>query len=133
MKFLSLQVLEVVSENFTEGVETVSFMVQLKARHNSEYKESEKRQEFCRALAKSIQEANSSFAPDLKDPSLVINIDILQKVGCISLLPHFKRFKKYNPEQFAEPVSSVPLRELLIPSHSGVEPQTIQHLSSRIK
>ena len=102
------------AENYTEGVETVSFMLQLKARHNSEYKESEKRQEFCRALAKSIQEANPSLVPDLKDPSVVINIDILQKVGCISLLPHFKRFKKYNPEQFAEPVSTTSYPGLMV-------------------
>ena len=97
--------LEVLAENYVEGVETVSFMIQLKSRRNDEYGDCEKRQEFCRSLAKSIQEANSSFVPDLKDPFLVVNIDILQKVGCISLLPHFKRFKKYNPEQFAEPVS----------------------------
>lgn len=47
-----------------------------------------------------IQEVNADFVPDLKEPELVINIDVLQKVCCVSLLPHFARFKKYNPEQF---------------------------------
>ncbi|XP_003746824.1 THUMP domain-containing protein 1 [Galendromus occidentalis] len=108
---ISKKVLEILAENFSEGMETITFMVQLKARHNNEYKESAKRQDFCRKLAESIQEANSSFVPDLKDPSLVVNVDVLQKVCCISLLPHYKRFKKYNPEQFVEPLTEKPQDE----------------------
>ncbi|XP_022668722.1 THUMP domain-containing protein 1-like isoform X1 [Varroa jacobsoni] len=97
---VSKKVLEVLEEQHPAVLSKISFFVQLKARHNSEYNSSEARRAFCMELAKKVQEWNCDFVPELKEPELVINIDILQKVCCISLLPHFARFKKYNPEQF---------------------------------
>ncbi|OQR75667.1 THUMP domain-containing protein 1-like, partial [Tropilaelaps mercedesae] len=94
------QVLEVLEEQFPVVLSKIAFLVQIKARHNNEYNSSDVRRAFCFNLATKIKEWNCDFVPELKEPELVVNIDILKKICCISLLPHFGRFKKYNPEQF---------------------------------
>lgn len=69
-----------------------SFAVNFKARNNA----SIGRTEVINTLAAMIHAKNPSIKADLKNPEVVINVDIIGQICCLSVLPEYYRFKKYN-------------------------------------
>ncbi|XP_045131443.1 THUMP domain-containing protein 1-like [Portunus trituberculatus] len=70
-----------------------SFYIAIKVRNNS----SIERESLKASLITVVSEAHSANTPELKDPEVVVNIDVIKNVCCISLLPgYFTKYCKYN-------------------------------------
>lgn len=70
-----------------------SFYIAIKVRNNS----SVERESLKTSLITAVSEAHSANTPELKDPEVVVNIDVIKNVCCISLLPgYFTKYCKYN-------------------------------------
>ncbi|XP_013784763.1 THUMP domain-containing protein 1-like [Limulus polyphemus] len=69
-----------------------SFAIIFKARHNN----SLSREEVIRAVLQVTKVKKPDWQPDLKDPLLVILVEVVQSVCCLSILKNYFFFRKYN-------------------------------------
>ncbi|KAK8743322.1 hypothetical protein OTU49_001375, partial [Cherax quadricarinatus] len=73
--------------------ESKTFYVVIKIRNNN----SVTREQLTTSLIKIIENANSKNTPDLKYPEVVLNVDVIKKICCLSFLPeYFTKYAKYN-------------------------------------
>lgn len=70
-----------------------SFYIAIKVKNNN----SVDRESLKASLITVVTEAHSANTPELKDPDVVVNIDVIKNVCCISFLPgYFTKYCKYN-------------------------------------
>lgn len=70
-----------------------SFYVVIKIRNNN----SVKREELTVSLVKIMQDVNPKNIPDMKTPEVVLNVDVIKNICCISFLPEYlTKYGKYN-------------------------------------
>ncbi|KAG0724624.1 THUMP domain-containing protein 1 [Chionoecetes opilio] len=70
-----------------------SFYIAIKVRNNN----SVEKESLKASLITVVSEARSANTPVLKDPGVVVNIDVIKNVCCISFLPgYFTKYCKYN-------------------------------------
>lgn len=77
-------------------------------------------------LAKLVTQKNAANRVDLKQPELAILIEIIRNICCISVLPDYYRFRRYNLMEIAgvdqtEPVVQGVEGVELVDSHSKDE------------
>ncbi|XP_045613767.1 THUMP domain-containing protein 1 homolog [Procambarus clarkii] len=73
--------------------ESKTFYVVIKIRNNTTLP----REQLTNALVQIIQDANSKNTPDLKYPDVVLNVDVIKNICCLSFLPgYFTKYAKYN-------------------------------------
>ncbi|XP_063606730.1 THUMP domain-containing protein 1-like [Penaeus indicus] len=73
--------------------ESKTYCIVSKIRNNSLIK----REDLTQSLISVLQGANSDNAPDLKTPDVVVNVDVIKNVCCLSILPgYFTPYCKYN-------------------------------------
>ncbi|XP_076326406.1 THUMP domain-containing protein 1 [Tachypleus tridentatus] len=75
-----------------ENITSPSFAVIFKARHNN----SLSREEVIRAVLQVTKVKKPNWQADLKDPLLVILVEVVQSVCCLSILKNYFFFRKYN-------------------------------------
>lgn len=84
--------LETLAKSYFEK-ESKTYCIVYKIRNNS----SIKRENLTQTLIDVLQAANSANAPDLKTPEVVINVEVIKNVCCLSILPgYFTPYCKYN-------------------------------------
>ncbi|KAK7068378.1 hypothetical protein SK128_002887 [Halocaridina rubra] len=82
---------EKLASNFSE--KSCSFSVVYKVRNNSSLKEGN----IVNDLVQILQNANPKNNPQLVNPEVVLSVDIIRNVCCLSILPHyFTKYAKYN-------------------------------------
>lgn len=70
-----------------------SFYIAIKVRNNN----SVKQESLKSSLITVVSEAHSGNTPELKDPEVVVNIDVIKNVCCMSFLPgYLTKYCKYN-------------------------------------
>lgn len=84
--------LETLAKSYFEE-ESKTYCIVSKIRNNSLIK----REDLTQSLISVLQGANSENAPDLKTPDVVVNVDVIKNVCCLSILPgYFTPYCKYN-------------------------------------
>lgn len=70
-----------------------SFYIAIKIRNNN----SVQQESLKSSLITVVSEAHSGNTPELKDPEVVVNIDVIKNICCISFLPgYLTKYSKYN-------------------------------------
>lgn len=70
-----------------------SFYIAIKVRNNN----SVQQESLKLSLITVVSEAHSGNSPELKDPEVVVNIDVIKNICCISFLPgYLTKYCKYN-------------------------------------
>ena len=70
-----------------------SFYIAIKTKNNN----SIERESLKASLITVVSDAHSANTPELKDPEVVLNIDVIKSICCISLLPgYLTKYCKYN-------------------------------------
>lgn len=93
---------------------TLTYLVAGKIRHNSSLFHNPMLQEIVQA----VKVAKPQWTGELRKPDLVLMLDVLHNVCCISLMPRYLEFRKYNllevtkpqqnPEKESHPAADVP-------------------------
>lgn len=70
-----------------------TFYIVIKIRNNN----SVKRDELTALLVKVMQDVNPKNTPDMKTPDVVLNVDVIKNICCLSILPEYlTKYGKYN-------------------------------------
>ncbi|XP_054159821.1 THUMP domain-containing protein 1-like [Oppia nitens] len=87
-------------ENYLEKEpkELLTFMVQCKVRNNSDVK----RQQMIDKVVAVVKRVRPEWKTDFTDPKLTINLEILNKICCLSLLKDYNKYCKYNLIEFSK-------------------------------
>jgi len=72
--------------------EELTFMIQCKVRNNSDMS----RMAIVESVALVIKKQLPKWKVNFDNPSIILNIEVLCKIGCASFLKNFVVFKKYN-------------------------------------
>ena len=64
------------------------------------------REEVIESLAHIVTDKNAAHKADLKHPKLAIIVEVVKGICCMSVLPDYERFKKYNIFELASPSRS---------------------------
>ncbi|XP_058237066.1 THUMP domain-containing protein 1 [Hemibagrus wyckioides] len=75
-----------------------SYQICFKSRNNS----SSKRDDIIKSIAGLVNRLNPKNKVDLTDPELSIIIEVIKSVCCVSVIPDYKRFRKYNLQEVAK-------------------------------
>ncbi|XP_064478976.1 THUMP domain-containing protein 1-like [Ornithodoros turicata] len=73
------------------------YLIVHRVRHNDQVKNAPLTSEMISV----VKEVKPNWVPDLREPQLVLMIDVLHKIGCISLLKGYFDYKKYNIHQLS--------------------------------
>lgn len=77
----------------------LGYLVAGKIRHNSSLQHNAMLQE----IVEVVKSAKPEWMGELRKPDLVIMLDVLQDVCCISLMPRYLEFRKYNLLEVTKP------------------------------
>lgn len=77
----------------------LGYLVAGKIRHNSSLQHNAMLQE----IVEVVKSAKPQWMGELRKPDLVIMLDVLQDVCCISLMPRYLEFRKYNLLEVTKP------------------------------
>lgn len=91
--------LETVLSDYSAGPEETRYLVVCRVRHNSEMKNAALTTE----MVEVVERVKPRWVPDLKNPELVVMIDVLQGISCVSLLKDYYDYKKYNLFELTKP------------------------------
>lgn len=72
--------------------EGTRYLIVPRVRHNDQLKNAPLTGEILQL----VKEAKPHWVPELKEPQVVLMIDVLHKVGCVSLMKDYFDYKKYN-------------------------------------
>ncbi|KAF7495979.1 THUMP domain-containing protein 1 [Sarcoptes scabiei] len=81
--------------------EVCSYAVECKIRNNSSFKSQTLREQ----IVEIIKAKRSNWFVNLVQPDRLIQINIVCKAGCVSILPDYKRFARYNLIEFHTKIS----------------------------
>lgn len=96
------------------GCPQLGYLVAGKIRHNSSLQHNAMLQE----IVEVVKSAKPEWIGELRKPDLVIMLDVLQDVCCVSLMPRYLEFRKYNLLEVTKPQ---PKPETTKESDSAVE------------
>lgn len=82
-----------------QGSPQLGYLVAGKIRHNSSLQHNAMLQE----IVEVVKSAKPQWMGELRKPDLVIMLDVLQDVCCISLMPRYLEFRKYNLLEVTKP------------------------------
>lgn len=80
-----------------EIAQECTFKIEAKIRNNNDITKTQ----IIQSVFEIVKQKRENWKVNFVAPELIINVDVLNKIGCISILKNYYHFKRYNPNEFS--------------------------------